>query len=249
MEPRLAVITGGSRGIGAATARRLARDGWSVLLTYRAEEEAARTVVAECTALGAYAEAARLDVADEEAVTALFAALPAGAGPLRGLVNNAGIVAPTSTVADLDAGRIRRVLEVNVLGTLLCAREAVRRMSTARGGSGGAIVNVSSRAAVLGSPGEYVDYAASKAAVDAVTTGLAREVAAEGIRVNSLRLGLMDTEIHERNGQAGRLERLAPAVPMQRAGAADEAAAAVAWLLGEESSYTTGTHLDVSGGR
>jgi len=249
MEPRLAVITGGSRGVGAATARRLAGDGWNVLLTYRIEQEAARAVVRECAALGVRARASRLDVTDEDAVTELFATLPEDAGPLRGLVNNAGIVAPTASVADLGADRIRRVLEVNVLGTLLCAREAVRLMSTARGGGGGAIVNISSKAAVLGSPGEYVDYAASKAAVDAATTGLAQEVADEGIRVNSLRLGLMDTEIHERNGQVGRVGRLAPTVPMRRAGHADEAAAAISWLLSDEASYTTGTRLDVSGGR
>ncbi|WP_232676556.1 SDR family oxidoreductase [Nocardioides sp. R-C-SC26] len=245
----LAVITGGSRGVGAATARELARRGWNVLLTFRAEEAAAATVVGDCRDLGAWAGAVRVDVSSEEDVRGLFADVPGEAGALRALVNNAGIVAPTGPLADLDGERMRRVLEVNVLGVLLCSREAVRRMATDRGGVGGSIVNVSSRAAVLGSPGEYVDYAASKAAVDTITTGLAREVADRGIRVNSVRLGLIDTEIHDRNGQAGRVERMAPGIPLGRAGAPEEVARAIAWLLGEESSYTTGTHLDVAGGR
>lgn len=245
----LAVVTGGSRGVGAATARALVDDGWNVLLTHHVEAEAAERVVADCRAAGAWAATRRVDVAREDDVRALFADLPAEAGPLRGLVNNAGVVAPTGPLADLDGDRMRRVLEVNVLGVLLCAREAVRRMSTARGGEGGAIVNVSSKAAVLGSPGEYVDYAASKAAVDTITTGLAREVAAEGIRVNSVRLGLIDTELHERNGQHGRVASMAPSLPMGRAGTADEVARAICWLLGADSSYSTGAHLDVSGGR
>jgi len=249
MAPRMAIVTGGSRGIGAATARRLAGEGWSVLLTYRSDRAAAHHVVEDCRRAGAWADAAALDVTAEDEVRSLFAELPAEAGHLRGLVNNAGIVAPTSTVADMTAHRIRQVLDVNVLGVLLCAREAVRHMSTARGGAGGAIVNVSSRAGVLGSPREYVDYAASKAAVDAITTGLATEVADEGIRVNSLRLGLIDTEIHARNGEPGRLERVAPSVPMKRAGTPEEAAAAIGWLLSNQASYTTGAHLDVAGGR
>ena len=249
MGQRLVVVTGGGRGIGAATARRLAGEGWNVLVTYRADESSARAVVGDCVRAGVWAEAVPVDVASEDQVEQLFASLPEEAGSLRGLVNNAGIVAPTSSVADMTADRIRRVLEVNVLGVLLCAREAVRLMSTTRGGEGGAIVNVSSRAAVLGSPAEYVDYAASKAAVDAITTGLATEVAAQGIRVNSVRLGLFDTDIHARNGEPERLQRLAPAVPLGRAGSPDEAAAAIAWLLSEQASYTTGAHLDVSGGR
>ena len=170
----LVVVTGGSRGIGAATARRAAAAGWDVLLTYERSRDAAESVAEECRTLGRVAAAVRADVSREEDVLRVFGSLPAGAAPLRGLVNNAGIVAPTGPLVDLDAARIRRVLEVNVLGALLCAREAVKLMATSRGGSGGAIVNVSSRAAVLGSPGEYVDYAASKAALDTVTTGLAR---------------------------------------------------------------------------
>ena len=182
----------------------------------------------------------RVDVTEEADVVELFDSLPADAGPLRGFVNNAGIVAPAGNVVDLDADRIRRLLEVNVLGAFLCAREAVRRMT-----DGGSIVNVSSRAAVLGSPGEYVDYAASKAALDALTTGLALEVAGRGIRVNGVRPGIIDTGIHA----PGRLERVAPSVPMGRAGRAEEVAAAICWLLSPESSFTTGAFLDVSGGR
>lgn len=245
MTQGLVVVTGGSRGIGAATARRAAAAGWDVLLTYERSRDEAESVAGECRSLGRVAVAVPADVSREEDVLRVFGSLPAGAAPLRGLVNNAGVVAPTGRLVDLDAARMRRVLEVNVLGALLCAREAVRLMSA----GGGSIVNVSSKAAVLGSPGEYVDYAASKAALDTLTTGLAREVAADGIRVNSVRLGLMDTEIHERNGQAGRVERLAPSIPMGRAGTPEEAAAAIVWLLSEESSYTTGAHLDVSGGR
>lgn len=249
MTPRLAIVTGGSRGIGAATARRLAAASWNVLLTYRSDEVAARQVVDDCRRVGVWAEAAKVDIADEAQVEGLFAALPTEAGPLRGLVNNAGIVSPQTRVAEMDAARIRRMLEVNVLGVFLCSREAVRLMATDHGGGGGAIVNVSSRAAVLGSPGEYVDYAASKAAVDTITTGLAHEVADRGVRVNSVRLGHFDTEIHARNGDPGRLDRLAPSIPMKRVGSPDEAASAISWLLSEEASYTTGTHLDVAGGR
>ena len=248
MERRLAVVTGGSRGIGAATAQMLAEAGWGVLLTYRSDRAAADAVVARCSASGAWAGAVELDVSDEAAVERVFRALPAEAGPLRALVNNAGIVASTSRVVDLSAERVRRVLEVNVLGVLLCAREAVRLMAPPVG-SGGAIVNVSSRAAELGSAGEYVDYAASKAAVDTITRGLAVETAGQGIRVNSVRLGLMDTDIHARNGEPGRLDRVAPSIPMGRPGTPTEAAAAICWLLDDASSYTTGAVLDVSGGR
>lgn len=238
--PGLVVVTGGSRGIGAATARRAAAEGWDVRITYRAGEDEAQRVVEECRALGGRADAVRVDVTQESDVLELFGSLPADAGPLRGFVNNAGIVAPPASVIDLDAGRIRRMLEVNVVGAFLCAREAVRRMT-----GGGSIVNVSSRAAVHGSPGEYVDYAASKAALDALTTGLAKEVAGLGIRVNGVRPGFIETGIHA----PGRLERVAPTVPMGRAGRAEEVAAAICWLLSPESSFTTGAFLDVSGGR
>ncbi|HYH34541.1 MAG TPA: SDR family oxidoreductase [Nocardioides sp.] len=241
-EPGLVVVTGGSRGIGAATAVRAASEGWDVYLTYRTGADEAAGVVEQCRAHGRWADAVPLDVADEEQVVEVFGSLPAGAGPLRGLVNNAGIVAPAAAVADMDAQRVRRMLEVNVVGAFLCAREAVRLMSASGGGS---IVNVSSRAAVLGSAGEYVDYAASKAAVDAMTTGLANEVAGHGIRVNSVRPGFINTDIHA----PGRLERVTRGVPMKRAGTVDEVAAAICWLLSDDASFTTGTFLDVSGGR
>jgi NAD(P)-dependent dehydrogenase (short-subunit alcohol dehydrogenase family) len=245
----LLIITGGSRGIGAATARLAAQRGWDVCVNYRADRTAARQVVEDCRDAGVRALAVLGDVAAESDVTRLFATAQEELGPVRGLVNNAGIVAPRATVADLDADRIERVFAVNTIGAFLCAREAVRRMSTARGGEGGVIVNVSSRAAVLGGPGEYVDYAAAKAAVDTLTVGLAREVADEGIRVNCVRPGMIHTEIHASGGQPGRVDRLAPTVPMRRGGRAEEIAEAILWLLSPASSYATGALLDVSGGR
>ncbi|MFL6074449.1 MAG: SDR family oxidoreductase [Mycobacteriales bacterium] len=244
----VAIVTGGSRGIGAAVARLVAARGWDVCLSYRAEAEAARGVVAECVAAGAKAVAVPADVAVEGDVVRLFAA--AGElGPVTALVNNAGIVSPQSRVEDLDAARIERMLAVNVLGAFLCAREAVRAMSVRGGGPGGVIVNVSSRAAQLGSAGEYVDYAASKAAVDALTVGLGQEVATDGIRVVGVRPGLIETDIHASGGEPGRVARLASTVPMRRGGRAEEVAAAIVWLMSPEASFVTGATLDVSGGR
>ena len=243
----LVVVTGGGRGIGAATALACASAGFDVCLSYRANEAAAQQVVAGCEQAGVRAVAVRADVGVEEDVLGLFAAADR-LGTVTGLVNNAGIVAPAGRVADLTRERIDQLMRVNVIGAFLCAREAVRRMSTRHGGPGGSIVNVSSRAAVLGSAGEYVDYAASKAAVDTLTVGLAREVAGEGIRVNAVRPGLIATEIHETTSP-GRLQRLAPTVPMGRVGVPEEVAAAIVWLLSDEASFVTGALLDVAGGR
>lgn len=244
----MAVVTGGSRGIGAASARLLAARGWDVCLSFAAEADAAASVVAACEDAGAKACAVRADVARAAEVEALFAAADR-LGPVTVLVNNAGIVAPASRVEDVTAERVERLLAVNVLGSFLCAREAVRRMSTRHGGGGGAIVNVSSAAARLGAPGEYVDYAASKGAVDTLTVGLAREVADEGIRVNAVRPGLIATDIHASGGRPDRVAQMRGAIPMQREGTAEEVAAAIAFLCSDESPYTTGSFLEVSGGR
>ncbi len=248
MKPIL-LVTGGSRGIGAATARLAAARGYAVCLSYRSSEAAARTVVADIERAGGEAIAMAADVASEADVLRLFETVDARLGRLAALVNNAGILERQTTVASIDAGRLQRVLATNVAGAFLCAREAVRRMSTKRGGAGGAIVNVSSMAARLGSPGEYVDYAASKGAIDSMTIGLAREVAAEGIRVNAVRPGVIYTDIHASGGEPGRVDRVKSAVPMQRGGTAEEVARAILWLLSDEASYSTGTFIDVSGGR
>src|SRR6266446_2016535 len=243
------VITGASRGIGAATARLAAERGHDVCVNFRASESAAQAVVAGVLASGRRAIAVQADVASEPDVVRLFETVDAKLGSLGGLVNNAGILERQMRVEQMDAGRIGRVFATNATGAFVCAREAVRRMSTRHGGGGGAIVNVSSRASVLGAPGEYVDYAASKAALDALTVGLAREVAGEGIRVNGVRAGIIETEIHARGGEPGRVARLGPQQPMGRGGEAIEVARAIIWLLSDEASYTTGTFIDVAGGR
>lgn len=242
------LLTGGSRGIGAAVAARAAAAGWAVCLTYRDDATAAAAVVAGIESEGGTAAAVQADISVEGDVLAGFAAAER-LGPLTALVANAGIAAPKARVDEMSAERVERVFAVNVVGTILCCREAVRRLSTRHGGPGGSIVLLSSAASRLGSAGEYVDYAASKGAVDTLGIGLAREVAAEGIRVNVVRPGIVDTEIHASSNQPDRVARLGPTVPIGRAGHADEIAAAVVWMLSDEASYCTGSVLDVAGGR
>lgn len=248
MSAGVVVVTGGSRGIGAAVVRRVAAAGRSVCFTYRSDQAAAAAVADDVTRAGQQARAVQADMAVEQDIVDVFAA--AGElGPVTGLVANAAVVAERRRVDELDADRVRRLMEVNVVAPILCCREAVRRMSTRHGGHGGAIVLVSSAASRLGSPGEYVDYAASKGALDTLGTGLARELADEGIRVNVVRPGVIDTALHASGGQPDRARRLAPDIPLGRAGTADEVGAAISWLLGDEASYCTGSVLDVAGGR
>lgn len=242
------VITGGSRGIGRATALAATKRGWRVAIGYASNKTAADEVVATIEAANGKALAVKCDVGEESDILALFKAADAF-GPLGALVNNAGIVGQTARVENLTAERINHMLRVNVTGSFLCAREAVKRLSTKHGGKGGVIVNISSMAATLGSANAYVDYAASKGAIDTFTTGLSNEVAAEGIRVVGIRPGLIDTEIHGSGGEPDRAHRLAKIVPMQRVGTPDEIANAVVWLISDEASYVTGTTLNISGGR
>ena len=249
MAEKVVLITGAGRGIGAACALLAAQQGYVVCVNYHSKHEAAAAVCDAIAQEGGDAFAIQADVSDEAEVERMFAAIDSRFDRLDALVNNAGILAPQMRVEQMTAARLQRVFATNVTGSFLCAREAVRRMSTRHGGTGGAIVNLSSRAAVLGSPGEYVDYAASKAAVDALTIGLSKEVAAEGIRVNGVRPGLIYTEMHASGGEPARVERLKSAVPMGRGGEPAEVAGAVLWLLSDQASYTTGSFIDVSGGR
>ncbi|WP_313927892.1 SDR family oxidoreductase [Pseudoxanthomonas sp.] len=249
MAPQVVLVTGGSRGIGAATALLAAGQGYAVGVNYRRDEAAAASVVAQIVAAGGRAVALQADVSDEADVVAMFQRMDEALGPVTALVNNAGVLETQMRVDTMDAARIGRILATNVTGTLLCCREAVRRMSTRHGGHGGAIVNVSSVAAKTGSPGEYVDYAASKGAMDTLTVGLAQEVAQEGIRVNAVRPGFIYTGMHADGGEPGRVDRVKAFVPMRRGGQPDEVAQAILWLLSPQASYTTGTFVDVAGGR
>ena len=246
---QILLVTGASRGIGAATALLAARAGWAVAVNYSASAPAADEVVRRIRADGGTAISIQADVADERQVVGMFEQVDRDLGRLNGLVNNAGVIDVTARVDEMSVARLRRMFEINVIGSMVCAREAVRRMSTRHGGSGGAIVNLSSAAARLGAPGQYVDYAAAKGAIDAFTMGLAKEVAAEGIRVNAVRPGLIETDIHASGGLPDRVAQLAHLVPMQRGGSADEVAQAIVWLLSPAASYTTMSLLDVSGGR
>ena len=243
------VVTGGGRGIGAATTRLAAERGWAVCLSFRSDSASAHSVAREVEAAGGVALPVRADVTSEADVERLFATAERELGPLTALVNNAGVLERQCRVDEITADRLQRVLATNVTGPFLCARQAVLRMSTRYGGSGGSIVNVSSAASRLGSPNEYVDYAASKGAVDTLTTGLSLEVAGEGIRVNCVRPGVIDTDIHRSGGEPGRVDRIGPSLPLGRAGQPEEVAQAIVWLLSDAASYSTGAFIDISGGR
>ncbi|MCC7178183.1 MAG: SDR family oxidoreductase [Acidobacteria bacterium] len=249
MPPRVLIVTGASRGIGAATARLAGARGYAVCVNYVRNRDAAEQVVRDIETAGGRAVAVAADVSREADVVRLFQTAAEALGPPCGLVNNAGILETQMRVDQMEAARLERVFQANVVGAFLCAREAVRHMSTKHGGAGGAIVNVSSVAARTGSPGEYVDYAASKAAIDAMTIGLAQEVALEGIRVNAVRPGFIYTDIHASGGEPNRVDRVKAFVPMRRGGMPAEVAAAILWLLSDEASFTTGAFIDVAGGR
>ena len=245
----IVLITGGSRGIGAATALRAASQGYAVAVNYASNADAANAVVQQITSNGGKAIALAADVADESQVLEMYRQIDSRLGPLTALVNNAGVVDVAARVDQMDVKRLRRMFDINLLGSYVCAREALLRMSTRHGGKGGSIVNVSSVAARLGGPGQYVDYGASKGAIDTFTVGLAKEVATENVRVNAVRPGIIETDIHASGGQPDRAREMAPSVPMQRAGSAQEVANTIVWLMSPEASYVTGSIVDVSGGR
>ncbi|HTZ84643.1 MAG TPA: SDR family oxidoreductase [Candidatus Acidoferrales bacterium] len=248
-QPGTLIVTGASRGIGAAVAKLAAQRAYAVAVNFNTGESEANKIVSEIVAANGRALAIQADVSREDQILKLFQAAERELGPIKALVNNAGVTGGFARVEDVTVGQIETAFAVNVTGSMLCAREAVRRMSTKRGGTGGAIVNISSRAAQTGSPGEWVHYAATKGAIDSFTVGLAREVATEGIRVNAVSPGLTDTELHAANGEPGRLQRLMPSIPMKRAGLPDEIAEGVLWLLSPAASYVTGAILEIGGGR
>lgn len=246
---KVLIVTGASRGIGAATTKLAALQGYAVCVNYLTNQQAAEAVVAEIQASGGIAIAMQADLSVESQIVALFERVDQELGPVTALVNNAGILEQQSSLLDMDEGRLQRVFAANVIGPMLCAREAVKRMSVKLGGKGGAIVNVSSVASRLGAPGEYIDYAASKGALDSFTLGLSKEVADQGIRVNSVRPGFIYTDIHASGGEPGRVDRIKDAIPMKRGGQPEEVAQAILWLLSEQASYATGTFIDLAGGR
>jgi NAD(P)-dependent dehydrogenase (short-subunit alcohol dehydrogenase family) len=248
-QQKVALVTGGSRGIGAATCLQLAKAGYAVVVNYASHKAASDKVLQAIAAAGGSGIGLQADVSDESAVLVMFKAIDEKFGRLDVLVNNAGVVDMPARLDEMSVARWKRMFDINVIGSLLCAREAVLRMSTRHGHSGGSIVNLSSAAARLGSPGQYLDYAASKGAIDTFTIGLSKEVAAEGIRVNGVRPGIIDTDIHASGGLPDRVAQIAPQVPMQRGGTADEVASAIVWLLSDAASYVTGTTMDVTGGR
>jgi len=249
LKRRVVLVTGGGRGIGAATVRLASQKGWSVCINYRSRNTDAEKLADEINKSGGTAISVKADVSREEDVISLFDTIDAEFGTIHALVNNAGVIAPQSQLVDVSADRLRKIFDTNIVGSFLCAREAVKRMSVSRGGSGGSIINLSSAAARIGSPNEFIDYAASKGAIDTMTLGLSKEVAEEGIRVNAVRPGLIETEMHLDTGDINRPQKLKGLIPMKRAGSSSEVANTIVWLMSDDASYITGALVDVAGGR